>query len=65
MKCIYCNYDDHLGQTRLGHKLIDGKRGEFYQLPIKLEQHRSFEPEGKAILVGCPSCNKVFIDTTF
>lgn len=58
MKCPYCSYEH--GWSVDKNESIEGVRGEFYVLPIKLEREYNYREE-RISLYACPICNKTFI----
>lgn len=59
MKCPYCNYEH--GWSNEQSNVIEGVKGDFYALPIKLEKTDSFYVDRKD-LYACPDCLKVFVN---
>lgn len=66
MKCPKCHYIHgyHVESTDTSFKTenIEGKHGDFFVLPIELEQSRDYYPHiVKAGVYGCPACKIVFM----
>lgn len=72
MKCPHCNYehDPYSGEwsEQEGRyiNLYEGKEGNFYELPVKMERDcsRSWEASTteRIALYACPSCMKTFVE---
>jgi hypothetical protein len=64
MKCPHCEYKNGWSPEKLD--VVRGEHGEFYEVSndIKMERedkgsyHRRTETRS---LIGCPSCNKIFM----
>jgi len=60
MKCPHCNYED---STLTNDGYIAGYDGNFFRLPVKLEQPSAWgDRDRTAELFACPSCDKTFIE---
>jgi len=59
MKCPHCNYEHGYNLTK--DKDFNGSKGNFYELPIKMERDGYDFRLEKAHLYGCPECEKLFI----
>lgn len=65
MKCPHCNYQD--GWSPEEQKVIEGDHGDFYEISNDLVMERTdrgsyWGSKETKSLVGCPNCNKVFMD---
>lgn len=58
MKCPHCDYITGWDNDKL--ESVDGKEGDFWNLPIKVERSSMYVDE-RAALFGCPKCKKTFI----
>ncbi len=57
MKCPHCEYEEFSRDEN--DKLVVNQEGEFYYLPIKMEQD-SYDKSRRTV-VGCPKCYKIFM----
>jgi len=61
MKCPNCEYKDGWGWEGDDHKEFIGEEGDFYELPVKMEQMSCFCDKTKN-LYACPKCKVAFIE---
>jgi predicted RNA-binding Zn-ribbon protein involved in translation (DUF1610 family) len=59
MKCPHCGYLSGWEGERLD--VVQGKKGAFYSLPVKVERDDSYRLDQK-LLYACPSCGIAFIE---
>jgi len=57
--CPHCNYETGWSPER--QETVEGKSGDFYELPIKVERPTFYHNETLKVY-GCPACKKLFID---
>lgn len=68
MKCPYCDYIngfDYSSENYVEMKQIEGIHGPFYfssTNQVLIQNNSFFETDKTKRLVGCPNCNKVFMD---
>lgn len=63
MKCPYCNYQDGWDDDKM--EVVKGEEGSFYHLSNNIQMIRpnaNWGPDEKMTLIGCPACNKVFME---
>lgn len=60
MECPHCHHKH--GSEWVGDQLknIDGKKGEFFRLPIKMERSGYCDSEQETVW-ACPKCGILFI----
>lgn len=58
MKCPYCNYI--MGWDNETDTAIEDKEGAFYIISNNIKMIK--EDEADNYIVGCPKCNKLFMD---
>jgi hypothetical protein len=59
--CKYTHGSGFTGGTNGEWKQINGRHGEFYKLPVKMEQDDYGSPNRTDIL-GCPNCGQMFME---
>jgi uncharacterized C2H2 Zn-finger protein len=64
MKCPHCDYEDGWVPDKLD--IVKGKDGEFFELSNEMTMQRDSKSYYGYVndtrrLIGCPSCNKLFM----
>ena len=62
MKCPHCEYKH--GWDGKSMSDVEGKQGDFYTLPVEMEQYQSlgsWHGDTRRTLYACPSCGIDFI----
>jgi len=60
MKCPNCKYKHGWSNETLSH--VEGKKGDFYELAINMQQRVPFDHHHEKEVYGCPECGAVFLD---
>lgn len=63
MICPHCSYS-HKEFNPETNEVSEGKEGDFYTLPIKLERRvdNFYRDKEEKSIFGCPQCNKIFME---
>ncbi len=60
MKCPHCEYMDGYDYEKMA--VVKGEVGEFFTLPITMRRDGLYYRKEERRVLGCPSCNKIFMD---
>lgn len=62
MKCPHCEYKHGYEWVKEANEKIEGDKGDFFSLPIKMEREAPWEPKEEEQIYGCPNCGILFMN---